>query len=316
MTIDDRLNDHRAANRTQALLLVIALTAIVGICGYLLGGYLGLGLAMVAVTLVVISATRAAAAVVLRMYRAQRITTDNGSDLLQLFHALVARTSLQSAPKLYYVPSNIMNAFAVGRGEDASIAVTAGLLQRLNPRELAGVLAHELSHILHRDLFVMGIADALSRITTVLGQTGQIMIVLSLPALFAGYDFPWLAALVLFCAPGASALLQLALSRAREFSADVGAVRITGDGLGLASALHKIEQAQGSWFDRMLRPGRRETQPAILRTHPHTDERIGRLQEMVGEASSTTLPKPAHMLASSEVQPRSIPRWQALGLWH
>lgn len=316
MDLSDRINDHRSANRNQALLLVVGLTAIVGVCGFTLGGWLGLGLAILAVVLVVISATRAAASVVLRMYRAQPITQQNGPDLLQLFHALVDRTSLTHAPRLYYVPSNIMNAFAVGRGEDAAIAVTAGLLKRLNPRELAGVLAHELSHVLHNDVFVMSIADALSRITTVLGQTGQIMILLSLPALFAGYDFPWLAALLLFFAPGVSAMLQLALSRSREYSADVGAVHITGDSAGLASALKKIEQAQGNWFDRMLRPGRRETQPAILRTHPHTDDRIARLRDLAGIASASTLPRPEHMLAQSRVEPRPQPRWRALGLWH
>ncbi|MEM1230961.1 MAG: zinc metalloprotease HtpX [Pseudomonadota bacterium] len=316
MPVDDRIHDHRSANRNQALLLVIALTAILCLCGYTLGGLLGLGLALAAVAVVVLTATRAAATVVLRMYRAQPVTAANGAELRQLFEALVARTSLTQMPRLYYVPSNIMNAFAVGHGDEASVAVTAGLLQRLNPRELAGVLAHELSHILHRDLFVMGVADALSRITTLCGQVGQIMILLSLPAIFMGYSFPWVAALVLFVAPGLSAMLQLALSRSREYNADVGAVAITGDAYGLASALQKIEQAQGSWFDRLLRPGRRETQPAILRTHPHTDDRIARLKALAGLPDSSTLPRPAHLAARSAVAPRPQPRWRVLGLWH
>jgi heat shock protein HtpX len=316
MAVDDRIHDHRSANRNQALLLVAALTAILCLCGYTLGGFLGLGLALLAVTFVVLGATRAAASVVLRMYRAQPVTAQNAPELMQLFHALVARTTLTQMPKLYYVPSNIMNAFAVGHGDDASIAVTAGLMQRLNPRELAGVLAHELSHILHRDLYVMGIADALSRITTLCGQVGQIMILLSLPAIVMGYSFPWLAAAVLFAAPGVSAMLQLALSRSREYSADVGAVAITGDAFGLASALKKIEQAQGTWFDRLVRPGRKETQPAILRTHPHTENRVERLRAMAGAAESSTLPEPAHFAARSRVSPRPVPRWRALGLWH
>ncbi len=312
----DRLNDHVSANRNQAILLVLALTAILSLCGFTVAGFVGLGVALFAVILVVSSATRVAATIVLRMYRAQPITTNNAPQLQQLFQALVARTSLQHSPKLYYVPSNIMNAFAVGRGADASIAVTAGLLQQLNPRELAGVLAHELSHVLHNDLFVMGIADALSRITALLGQAGQIMILLSLPALFAGYEFPWVAALVLFCAPGISAMLQLAVSRSREYSADVGAIRITGDPLGLASALQKIEHVHASWFDRVLRPGRREAQPAILRSHPHTEDRVQRLQHMAAAAPASTVPKPEHMLAQTSAQPRPMPRWRALGLWY
>ncbi|MFK7913016.1 MAG: zinc metalloprotease HtpX [Pseudomonadales bacterium] len=316
MSLHERLDDHRSANRNQALLLVLALTAIVSLCGYTIGGLLGLALALFAVALAVLAATRTAAAVVLKMYKAQPITVQNGPELVQLFQALVQRTDLPTAPRLFYVPSNIMNAFAVGHGDDAAIAVTAGLLNKLNPRELAGVLAHELSHVVHKDLVVMSIADALSRITTVLGQAGQIMILLSLPALFAGYDFPWLGALLLMAAPGVSAMLQLALSRAREYSADVGAVAITGDGLGLASALQKIEQVQSNWFDRLVLPGRKEVQPAILRTHPHTHDRIERLKEMVGDIQASTLPRPEHMLAQSTVTPRPLPRWHALGLWY
>ncbi len=312
----DRLSDHVSANRTQAIILVLALGGILSLCGLTLAGPMGLALALLAVGLVVLSATRVAAAVVLRMYRAQPINSANAPELAQLFSALVNRTSLSRAPALYYVPSNIMNAFAVGRGDDASIAVTAGLLRQLNPRELAGVMAHELSHILHNDLFVMSIADALSRITALLGQVGQIMILLSLPALLAGYDFPWLAALILFCAPGISALLQLAVSRSREYSADVGAIRITGDPLGLASALKKIEHVHSSWFDKMLRPGRKETQPAILRTHPHTEDRVKRLLAMAEEAPASTVPVPAHMLARSAVSPQVTPRWHRSGLWY
>jgi len=310
------LNHHTRTNRRQAILLITGLVFIVGVCGLLIAGRWGLLFTLVGVALVVGSTTRQATSVVMRMYKAQELSRSNAPELMQLFQALVTRAELGQTPRLYYVPSKTLNAFAIGHGEEASVALTAGLVQRLNPRELAGVIAHELSHIQHNDLFVMSLADGLSRITTALGQVGQIMILLSVPAWLAGYDFPVLGALVLFFAPGISALLQLALSRSREYNADVGAVRITGDPLGLASALARLETVHGSWLDRVVRPGRREAQPALLRTHPHTSDRIERLNAIAGNAPATTLPKPKVYTAQVQHPPLQAPRWHMLGLWY
>jgi heat shock protein HtpX len=196
------------------------------------------------------------------------------------------------------------------------VAVTAGLLRQLNPRELAGVLAHEISHIRHRDLFVMSLADAFSRVTAFLGQAGQLLILLSLPAWLAGMAFPWLGALVLLLAPVASALLQLALSRAREHDADVGAVQLTGDPMGLVSALVKLQEKQGRWLDKVLRPGRGDTQPALLRTHPHTQDRIARLRGIAADLASSTVPTPDLLSAVGVTPPRRQPRWHRSGLWY
>ena len=310
------LDQHSRTNRRHAIILVLSLIAIVSSCGVILAGPFGLLLAFIAVAFVVASTSRPVAGAVMRMYRAQPLSGHNAPDLVQLFTALCQRARLAKLPRLYYIPSKTMNAFAIGHGEEASVAITAGLLQRLNPREIAGVLAHEISHITHNDVFVMSLADGLSRITAAMGQAGQIMILLSLPALFMGYNFPWLAAIVLLFAPGASALLQLALSRSREYNADVGAVRITGDPLGLASALARLETSQGSWFDRVMLPGRRDTQPAVLRTHPHTSERIERLNEMAGNVRASTLPHPEAYSPSVQHPPLRPPRWRALGLWY
>lgn len=310
------LNEHTRTNRRQAIVLIAGLVAIVGVCGSLIAGPWGLLFALAGAGLVVVSTTRQATSVVMRMYKAQQLHAGNAPELVGLFEALVRRAELRQMPRLFYVPSKTLNAFAIGHGEEASVALTAGLVQRLNPRELAGVIAHELSHIQHNDLFVMSLADGLSRITTALGQAGQLMILLSLPALLMGYDFPWLGALVLFFAPGISALLQLALSRSREYNADIGAVRITGDPLGLASALARLETVHNSWFDRVVLPGRRQEQPALLRTHPHTSDRIERLNAIAGNAPATTLPKPKVYTTQLQHPPLRAPRWHMLGLWY
>ncbi len=310
------LNQHTRTNRRQATLLIAGLIAIVGVCGVLVAGTWGLLLALFGVALVVGSTTRQATSVVMRMYKAQQLSRNNAPELLELFVALVQRAGLKQMPRLYYVPSKTLNAFAIGHGEEASVALTAGLIQRLNPRELAGVIAHELSHIQHNDLFVMSLADGLSRIATALGQVGQILLILSVPAWLLGYQVPLLGALVLFLAPGISALLQLALSRSREYNADVGAVRITGDPLGLASALARLETVHTNWLERVMLPGRRETQPALLRTHPHTSDRIERLNAIAGNAPATTVPKPAMYTTQVQHPPLRAPRWHMLGLWY
>jgi len=310
------LNEHTRTNRRQAVLLIAGLVVIVGVCGLLIAGAWGLMLALLGVAIVVGSTTRQATSVVMRMYKAQQLNASNAPELLQLFTALVQRAELKQLPRLYYVPSKTLNAFAIGHGDEASVALTAGLIQRLNPRELAGVIAHELSHIQHNDLFVMSLADGLSRIATALGQVGQILLVLSVPAFLLGYDVPLLGAVVLFLAPGISALLQLALSRSREYNADVGAVRITGDPLGLASALARLETVHTNWLERVMLPGRRETQPALLRTHPHTSDRIERLNAIAGNAPATTLPTPDVYTTRVQHAPLRAPRWHMLGLWY
>ncbi|MEM6708518.1 MAG: zinc metalloprotease HtpX [Pseudomonadota bacterium] len=306
---------YRAENRSQARLLIGGMAVLVGISGWVFAGVLGLAFAAVAIVATVTSSARIGTRLVLRAYRAKPLSRRNAGELIQLFEALAQRANLTPIPQLYYIPSNVMNAFAVSQDDQAAVAVTAGLLQHLNPRELAGVLAHELSHIRHQDIHIMGLADAFSRVTRVLGQLGQLLILLSVPALLFGIELPVLGALVLLLVPGASALLQLALSRSREYHADLVAVDITGDPAGLASALRKIERVQSSWFDRVFLPGRREEHPALLRTHPHTDDRIERLRSLAEDLPTSTL-RPAHFLVSDAPAPPTRPRWRWHGSWY
>jgi Zn-dependent protease with chaperone function len=132
----------------------------------------------------------------------------------------------------------MLNAFAVGRPDDAVIALTDGLLRNLTLRELAGVLAHETSHIRNHDLWLMGLADLDSRLTRLMTLVGLLLMILALPLWWAGVtNLPWLVIPLLVLAPQLTTLFERALSRARELDADLDAAGLTGDPAGLASAL-------------------------------------------------------------------------------
>jgi heat shock protein HtpX len=217
----------------------------------------------------------------LRLVRARPVAAWQFPDGIHLVRSLAERAALPRTPVLHIAPSPTPNAFAVGAPGDSAIVVTEGLLRLLDRRELAGVLAHEVSHIANRDLWVMGLADMLTRATGLFALAGQMLLFFNLPlALIGAPVVPWIVPLVLILAPAAMTLLQLALSRAREFDADLGAARLTGDPLGLASALTALERRSTSFW-RLLFP-MREPDRSFLRTHPATRDRIARLRALDG----------------------------------
>ncbi len=276
-----RGQDHNIRNLLHTAVLILGMALLLALCGELL---LGAGTwiwAFAAVALFLMVVPRVPPVWVLRMYQARRLDAYDAPRLTALLQELAQRAGLPAAPSLYWVPSRSLNAFAVGRREDAAIAVTDGLLRRLELRELAGVLAHEISHLASNDMRLLGLADVISRTTHFLAMAGLIMVVLSLPMLLLGYvEVSFTGLLLLLAAPSLSGLLQLALSRVREFDADLHAARFTGDPEGLASALAKIEEQQVNFWQRILFPGYRDTGPSLLRTHPHTHERIARLLDL------------------------------------
>jgi len=128
---------------------------------------------------------------------------------------------------------------------------------------------------------VMNLADSVTRLVNIMALIGKILLLIHLPLfLFRGYQIPWLMITILVLAPHISALLQLALSRTREFDADLEAVKLTGDPGGLASGLQKFERLSDSWFDRLFLKGSPVPELSWLRTHPATEERIRRLLEL------------------------------------
>ena len=255
---------------------------------------------------------------VMRMYGARQLTGGAGHEIRQVIAALSARAELPMVPETYIIPSPTLNAFAVGRPEHAAIGLTSGLLQRLSLRELAGVLAHEMSHIRNNDLWIMGLADTMSRMTQAMSFTGMVLMFLNVPTmLFGTLWVPWSVALLLYFAPTLGSLLQLALSRAREFDADLEGAALTGDPAGLASALEKLERYQGRFWEDMIFPGRKIPQPSLLRSHPLTDERVRRLMQLrTRPPNPLPLPEGRVDLPAELVHGGQAPRYRWPGLWY
>jgi heat shock protein HtpX len=268
-------------NSAQALLLLGGMVAVVAVLAWTLFGAAGLlwalGIAAVVLALRPVPAPQ----LVLSMYRAQPLPPHVLPELHRYAHVLAARAGLPAVPRLYYVASPMLNAFAVGGGENAAVAVTDGLLRRLPSRELAGVLAHEVSHIRAGDLWIMNLSDAIGRVTHGLAYGGVLVVLFTLPlTLTGGASTLWVLALLALL-PTVVSLLQLALSRSREYDADLEAAVLTGDPEGLARALERLDSTTGRIWERVLVPHRRAPDPLLLRTHPPTAERARRLRELV-----------------------------------
>lgn len=320
MSVGPRLlPKHRLRNWLQTVLLVSGMVVLCLLLGWCLGGGLeGLLILGTTVALLALLAPRISARLVFRMYRATPLSRRRAPGLVRTVTELSKRAGLDRAPRLYYIPSRMINAFAVGTRGDAGLGITDGLLRGLDPREIVGVLAHEITHLRNGDLRVMSLADLVTRTVHFFSWTGQLLLFVNLPLHLLGAEpFPWLLILLLIFAPTLSALLQLALSRQREFDADLGAVELTGDPRGLASALQKMERLQGGFLERIFLPGRRIPEPSLLRTHPETEDRVRRLLQLEPEdrAALVKTLDPVHRPARD---PGDLPRpsWHVTGLWH
>ena len=276
---------------------------------------------MVFGVLLVLFSPSASPQLVMRLYRARRISKNEAPQIYQALHELSRRSGLDDLPAPYYLPTNVINAFAAGTRDKSAIAITDGLIRALEWRELVGVLAHEVSHIRNNDIRVMGLADMASRFTSTLSTIGQILLVLNLPLiLFSEQHINWWAVFILLFAPQISALAQLGLSRVREYDADLNAAMLTGDPEGLARALVKLEKSQNSLWRRVFMPGYRIPEPSLLRTHPPTEERVKRLLELKEDLRPSVLTQPYRNLFDEwnlgSGQRIRKPRWHINGLWH
>jgi heat shock protein HtpX len=311
--------NHTLLNTLHTALLFAGMVVLLGVLGLSFAGVRGLLWAGVFSVPFLFLGQRLSPRIVLRMLGARPLAPGEAPGLYRLVQELTRRAHLPSAPRLYYIPSQRMNAFSVGRRDDAAIGVTDGLVRRLSNRELTGVLAHEVTHIQHNDMRVMGFAHLINRMTGMLSSLGQTLLLLNLPLLlFGAAPISWFAVLLLIVAPTLSGLLQLALSRTREFDADLGAAQLTGDPVGLAMALRKMEQSEANIFERVFFPGyRRAPDPSVFRTHPQTQERVRRLLELT---DLEQLPTPQELEARipwtvhRPGRPQR-PGWYIRGLW-
>jgi heat shock protein HtpX len=274
-------------------MLLAALTALVLWIGHALAGQAGLALALVFTGAMNFGAYWFSDKIVLRMHGAREVGPAEAPELHAVVRDLAARASLPM-PKLYVMAEDAPNAFATGRGPNhAAVAVTEGLQRLLSREELRGVLAHELGHVKNRDTLIMTVSAAFA------GAMSAIANMAMWSALLGGSDDDEDSGaggglLAMLVAPIAASLIQLAISRSREYLADEWAARLTGDPLALARALGKIE----SWSARVpmhagapatahlfiINPFSAGGLAALFSTHPKTEDRIRRLEGMLGSA--------------------------------
>lgn len=278
-------------NWFKTTLLMAAIVVLFGLVGAAIGGMNGMMMALLIAAGMNFYAYWFSADMVLRMYNAQEITADNRqfSSFYQMVKELANNAQLPM-PKVYVIDEAQPNAFATGRNpENAAVAATTGIMQILNENELRGVMAHELAHVKHRDTLISTISATIAGAISSIGSFGM---------LFAGGNrerggHPLVAILVLILAPIAAMLIQMAISRAREFEADKGGAEISRDPAALASALKKIhnyahqipmetaEMHPETAQMMIINPLSAEGVQGLFSTHPQTEERIARLMAMV-----------------------------------
>lgn len=282
-------------NTIKTFILLAAMTALLMVIGHFLGGHTGVIIALLMAIIMNFSAYWYSDQMVLKMYKAQPL--DSNHPVYKIVEQL-ARAAQIPTPKVFAIDTPVPNAFATGRNpQHASVAVTSGLLSRMSQEEVTGVLAHEMSHVIHRDTLTSAVAATLA---------GAISSIANL--------FMWLPAssqntednrpnaivgvLMIILAPLAAGIIQMAVSRSCEYEADAGGASLTGHPLWLASALGKLEQAnqQGQFQDAnehpttahmfIINPLSGEGLSSLFSTHPPTAERIRRLQEMARGGSN------------------------------
>lgn len=272
---NSRMTRHRHTNRASVIGLLAAIALVLMLCADLIAGTTGIIVAVALIVAGMMSARRAASVVVLQLFKAAPVGPYDWPDVYNSVNNLAQRAGLSTMPQIYRLPGDRMMAFSTGAQDTPVIALSTGALQHLDSRELRGIIAHELAHISSGDMTLLMLAEVMARLTRLIATFGFF---LALWFTLAGKaEVPLAALIVLLIAPTGVSLLQLALSRNREFDADATAVDLTGDAQGLASALGKLESEQASILRRLFWPYTPGDVPTLFRTHPKTEERIERL---------------------------------------
>ncbi|MGD9188559.1 MAG: zinc metalloprotease HtpX [Desulfobacteraceae bacterium] len=275
-------------NQIRTTLLLAAMTVFLVVIGRLIGGPSGMVLALIFAAGMNFFSYWFSDKIVLRMYRAQEVTPQQAPELYEMVATLAQRAGLPM-PKVYIIPKEAPNAFATGRNpEHAVVAVTQGLLKLLNRDELMGVLAHELAHVNNRDILIGSIAATMAGAVMVLASIARFS------AFFGGHsddDDGGLGGLGLIImsilAPIGAAIIQMAVSRSREYLADATGARYAGSSQGLAGALEKL----GAYSRRLpmeanpstahmfiVNPLSGKSMMSLFSTHPPLEQRIARLR--------------------------------------
>ncbi len=308
---------YKHQNLRHSVLLLLGMFLLLMFLGYFFSGLAGAIVTILLGVVTFFATPRFSPRLILSMYQAQSLSVNAAPELYKMLIQLSEKANLDYVPNLYYLPSQILNSFTVGEKENASIVLSDGLLQSLNGREMYGVLAHEVSHLANRDIRVMSFADTISRLTALMALFGYFLLIAYLPIYVLGEaDYPWGLVILLVLAPNLSSLMQLALSRTREFEADQMAVQLTGDALGLASALRKLDLVQTSWLKQIFIPHYKRSDPSMLRTHPPTKERIQRLLKIAEVEQQQYLKFDDHYPSVNSNNEIKKPHRRFHGLWY
>lgn len=283
-------------NQTKTLLLLATLTALFLFVGQAIGGRGGFMLALILAGVMNFASYWWSDTIVLRMYGAQEVNATQAPELFRLVQQLAQRAQLPM-PRVYMIAEDAPNAFATGRDpQHAAVAVTEGIVRLLDRDELAGVLGHELGHVQNRDTLIMTVAatlaGALSHLAS-MAMWGSLLGGRSSDDEESGSVLGGILGIVV--APIAASLIQMAISRSREFLADARGAQISGQPLALASALRKIDTwsqqipmhagspATGHLF--IINPFSGGGLARLFSTHPSTAERIVRLQALAQQGA-------------------------------
>ena len=276
-------------NLLKTAVLMAAITALFMAIGALIGGQSGMMIALAVAIAMNFFSYWFSDKLVLKMYNAQPVDESSAPQFYRMVAELAERAQLPM-PKVYLINEDAPNAFATGRNPDhAAVAATTGLLRVLTERELRGVMAHELAHVRHRDILISTVSATMA---------GAISMLANFAMFFGGRNTegrstnPIVGLLVMLLAPLAASLIQMAISRAREFEADRGGAEISGEPQALASALQKIERiAKGIPLEAaerhpetaqmmIMNPLSAGGLRGLFSTHPSTEERVERLMAM------------------------------------
>lgn len=281
------IDQKRDENRQQTIILLLSMIALTLLLGWIIGGPGGVVLALFISVVLYVLHPYYASPQLLKTQGARHLDPQVYPELYRIVDKISERAGLIPSPELYWTPSKVMNAFVIGTEENAAIVLSDSLLRNLDLREFAGIIGHEIAHIHNKDLRVMSLANVTLNISSYLAAAGQIMLLLSLPAIFfTGAQVAVLPLLLLLFSPTVCALLQLALSRTREFEADKTGVQLAGDVHGLISALQKLEKYHDGLLNRFMIAPWRLRRSSLLQTHPPTKDRIHRLLSMIDSRDS------------------------------
>lgn len=273
-------------NTLKTVFLMTVMMILFLFVGYLIGGSTGMTIAFIFSLMMNFGSYWFSDKIILSMYRAKEVNAETAPQYYAIVQQLASRAELPM-PKIYIINDPTPNAFATGRSpEHAAVAATTGILRNLTNEELAGVISHELAHVKHRDILTGTIAATLVGTITYIAQMAGWAMMFGRRNDEDGIS----SLLLLIMAPIAATLLQLAISRSREFAADSGGAQISGNPLGLASALRKISAgnevkplnnsspATAHMF--IVNPLHGGGVMKLFSTHPPIEERIKRLEQI------------------------------------